>query len=249
MEAVVISCQDKTAGYIYQQNAILIPATVVVSSGSIGGGGGSETEKVFAVTEIGEEALKGAWAFAITFDDKSNLRVIRKRGMYSISSVSGTLTLPASLRVIEEEGLYVKSSAKAKNFISTLVLPAGLDSLGKSAIVLNKLQTLQFLGTTPPKCHYTESSNPWAGTDAATPDNITVTYPEGAYAAYNNRKGIGTYFTSFTGPDETPTGIDRYAGILPAGEDGAMKIVRNGQVLILRDGRFYTMLGRLLIDN
>ena len=249
MEAVVISCQDKTAGYIYQQSAILIPATVAVSSGSIGGGGGSETEKVFAVTEIGENALKDSWTFSIAFADNSNVRVIRKRGIYNVISVSGTLTFPASLRVIEEEGLYVKSSAKAKNFISTLVLPAGLDSLGKSAIVLNKLQTLQFLGTTPPKCHYTESSNPWTAEDNATPDNITVTYPEGAYAAYNNCYGIGNYFTSFTGPDETPTGIDRYAGILPAGEDGARKIVRNGQVLILRDGRFYTAMGQLVIDN
>ena len=244
-EAVLVASKSADDGYVYTDDALHIPATITVSGGSYSGGGGSESSNVYAVTEIGEGALKDSWAFTITFDDKSNLRVIRKQGLYGIS-VSGTLTLPASLRVIEEEGLYVKSSAKAKDFISTLVLPAGLDSLGKSAIVLNKLQTLQFLGTTPPKCHYTESSNPWAGTDAATPDNITVTYPEGAYAAYNNRKGIGTYFTSFTGPDETPTGLEERQETERA---TAVKVMRNGQVLIVREGRCYTAMGQLVIDN
>ncbi|MBQ4507446.1 MAG: hypothetical protein II970_00885 [Paludibacteraceae bacterium] len=248
LEATLIASRNAADNNVYKQSTLHIPATVIVSGSSLGSGGGSESETAYAVTEIGEGALKDAWVQILTFDADSRVRVIRREGMYNIRC-TGTLTLPASLKVIEELGLYRKSKESSSSFISTVVLPAGLDSLGKSAIVLNKLQTLQFLGTTPPKCHYTESSNPWAGTDAATPDNITVTYPEGSYTAYNNRKGIGTYFTSFTGPDEMPTGIDRYAGILPAGEDGARKIVCNGQVLILRDGRFYTAMGQLVIDN
>ena len=248
MEAVVIACRNAGEGYIYTQGTLTIPATVAVSGSSLGSGGGSQSQQVYKVTEISEAALKDSWVQILSFAADSHVRVIRRQGLYGIKC-TGTLTLPASLRVIEEEGLYVKSKETSLSFISTLILPASLDSLGKSAIVLNKLQTLQFLGTTPPKCHYTESSNPWTAEDNATPDNITVTYPEGAYAAYNNCYGIGNYFTSFTGPDETPTGIDRYAGILPAGEDGARKIVRNGQVLILRDGRFYTAMGQLVIDN
>jgi len=244
-EAAVIVCQSADDDYTYTENVLHIPATITVSGGSYGGSGGLESSNVYKVTEIGENALKDSWAFSITFAENSNLRVIRKRGMYNVS-ISGSLTLPASLKVIEEEGLYVKKPLSAPQFISTLVLPAGLDSLGKGAIVLNKLQTLQFLGTTPPKCHYTESSNPWAGTDAATPDNITVTYPEGAYTAYNNRKGIGTYFTSFTGPDETPTGLEERQ---EAERATAMKVMRNGQVLIVREGRCYTAIGQLVIDN
>ncbi len=244
LEAVLIASRDASMGYTYTQSALTVPATVTVSTGSIGSGGGSESSRVYKVTEIGEAALKDAWAFTITFADNCNLRVIRRQGLYGIS-VSGTFAMPESLQMMEEEALYVKSPAKAKSFISTLILPASLDSLGKSAIVLNKLQTLQFLGTTPPKCHYTESSNPWMAEENATPDNITVTYPEGAYAAYNNCYGIGNYFTSFTGP-ETPTGMENMQG---ADRATTMKVMRNGQVLIVRDGRCYTLLGQLTIDN
>ena len=244
MEAVVIACRNAGEGYIYTQGTLTIPATVAVSGSSLGSGGGSQSQQVYKVTEISEAALKDSWVQILSFAADSHVRVIRRQGLYGIKC-TGTLTLPASLRVIEEEGLYVKSKETSLSFISTLILPASLDSLGKSAIVLNKLQTLQFLGTTPPKCHYTESSNPWMAEENATPDNITVTYPEGAYAAYNNCYGIGNYFTSFTGP-ETPTGIDEMQE-----EDGAttMKVMRNGQGLIVRDGRFYTMLGQLIIDN
>ena len=248
MEAVLIASQDASKGYTYKQSSLTIPAAITVSSSSLGSGGGSQSEEVYAVTEIGEEALKGSWAFHITFADNSHIRIIRRRGMYNISC-TGTLTLPASLRVIEEEGIYAKSAVSAPQFISTLVLPAGLDSLGKSAIVLNKLQTLQFLGTTPPKCHYTESSNPWTADDNATPKDVQIEIPAGTDDAYSNRKGIGNYFSFFPG---VPTGTEEMqddAGLQPAAEDGARKVLLGGRVLILRDGRFYTMLGRLLIDN
>jgi len=246
-EAVLIACQkDEGNGYVYLQDDVFVPATITVSGASMGGeGGGSESSNTFAVTEIAENALAEAWAFSITFEKPSNLRVIRKRGLYDIG-VSGSFALPEGLQVIEEEGLYVKSSNKATQFISKLVLPASLDSLGKSAIVLNKLQTLQFLGTTPPKCHYTEDSNPWKGTDTATPEDVEIQIPAGTDDAYNNRKGIGTYFAFFPGPaPEVPTGMEEVTGGADGSSAGpATKLLRNGQVLILRDGRCYSLLGQ-----
>ena len=237
LEAVLIASQSADDDYVYTDDVIHIPATVTVSGSSLGSGGGSESSRVYKVTEIGEAALKDCWAFTITFGSNSNLRIIRKQGLYGIS-VSGTFTLPEGLQVIEEEGLYVKSPNSAIQFVSTLVIPASLDTLGKSAIVLNKLQTLQFLGITPPKCHYTDDSNPWTGTDTATPKDVQIQIPTGTDDAYGNRKGIGNYFSFFP---ETPTGTEEIA----RGADGssAIKVLLNGRVLILRDGRFYTMLG------
>lgn len=148
-EAVLIACQDADAGYEYRQDAIVIPATLTINSSSIGDEGSSQEDRIYKVIEIGENALKDAWAFTITFSENSNISVIRRRGLYGIGC-SGTFELPASLKAIEEEGLYVKSSAKSKQYISELVLPEGLESLAVSSIVLNRLQTLRFLGTVPP---------------------------------------------------------------------------------------------------
>ena len=234
-----------------------LPAILTVSSSSIGDEGSSQEDRTYKVTEIGENALKDAWAFTITFEKNSNLRVIRRRGLYGISC-SGAFVLPASLKTIEDEGLYVKSSSKAKQYISELVLPEGLESLAVSSIVLNKLQTLRFLGAVPPMCATAEGEtacNPFTAIGCATPEDVDVIVPDGSFDAYRQRSGIGDYFTVFTSyAPETPTGMeetleeqssspaDDTTGSLQSGNT-ARKVMIGGKVLILRDGHSYNVLG------
>ena len=242
-EAVLVACQDAEEGYVYTQDAIVIPSTLTINNSSIGDEGSSQEDRIYKVIEIGENALKDSWAFTITFSENSNIRVIRRRGLYGIGC-SGTFELPASLKAIEEEGLYVKSSAKAKQYISELVLPEGLESLAVSSIVLNRLQTLRFLGTVPPVCATADDAtayNPWTAT-VATPADVELTVPEGSMDAYYYQAGIGDYFTAFTGyvPQTTPTGIVEVQS-LPT--DCPRKMSIRGQVLVVSDGHKYNILG------
>ena len=243
-EATVIACRNAQTDYVYDQANIFVPATITVGGASFGGGSGSESENVYTVTEIGESAFEGSWAQTLTFDAESKVRVIRRRGLYGIGIK--TLDLPASLRVIEEQGLCIRSSQKTKSFISTLILPAGLDSLGLGAVALNKLQKLRFLGMTPPKCAVAEGDarNPWTTTDNATPADIVVEYPEGCKDAYKERAGIGDYFTTFAEP-ETPTGVEETQDA----NGSARKVLQGGKVFIIRGTRSYNLFGQKIVEN
>lgn len=243
-EATVIACKNAQSDYVYDQANIYIPATITVGGASFGGGSGSESENVYTVTEIGESAFEGSWAQTFVFDTESQVRVIRRRGLYGIGI--NTLVLPASLRVIEEQGLCIRSPQIAQSFISTLVLPAGLDSLGLGAVALNRLKTLRFLGMTPPKCAVAEGDarNPWTTTGNATPADIAVEYPEGCKDIYKERAGIGDYFTVFSEP-ETPTGVEEpdTSGIRSSAES-ARKVLQGGRVVIIRGTRIYNLFGQ-----
>lgn len=242
-EATVIACRNAQTDYVYDQANIFVPATITVGGASFGGGSGSESENVYTVTEIGESAFEGSWAQTLTFDTESKVRVIRRRGLYGLGIK--TLVLPASLRVIEEQGLCIRSSQKAKSFISTLVLPAGLDSLGLGAVALNKLQKLRFLGMTPPKCAVAEGDarNPWTTADCATPADIAVEYPEGCKETYKERAGIGDYFTAFAEP-ETPTGVEETDAETRSSAGAARKVMQGGRVTIIRGTRSYNLFGQ-----
>ncbi|MBP5477663.1 MAG: hypothetical protein J6Y00_08300 [Paludibacteraceae bacterium] len=242
-EAVLIACRDANTGYVYEQANVFVPATITVSGASMGGDSSSESENTYTVTEIGEGALEGAWAQTLAFGKGSQVRIIRRRGLYGLGIK--TLELPASLRVIEEEGLYIRSSQKTQSFIATLVLPASLDSLGLSSIVLNRLQKLRFLGMTPPKCAVAEGDarNPWTAADNATPEDITVEYPEGCRDLYKERVGIGDYFTAFAEP-ETPTGVEETDAETRSSAGAARKVMQGGRVTIIRGNRTYNLFGQ-----
>ena len=243
-EAVVIACKSAKTDYVYEQANVFVPATITVSGASIGGGSGSESANVYTVTEIGESAFEGSWAQTFAFDNESKVRVIRRRGLYGLGIK--TIVLPASLRVIEEQGLCIRSSQKTQSFISTLILPAGLDSLGLGAVALNRLQTLRFLGMTPPKCALADGNarNPWTADGNATPADIVVEYPEGCKDIYKERAGIGDYFTAFAEP-ETPTGVEEpdTSGIRSSAES-ARKVLQGGRVVIIRGTRSYNLFGQ-----
>lgn len=249
--AVLIATQEKNQKK-YRMEHIVVPATVTVEEGNISTGGTSQSEQVYTVTEVDDNALKGATAYTITFAEPSSIVTLGERALYDVWA-SGTLTLPSSLRLIKREALYVVVGSTAADYISRLVLPASLDSLCVSAIVLDRLQELVFTGAEPPRCEVlrqiTGARNPWTAEDAATSPDVKVTYPESAYDAYQKRFGIGDYFTCFKKEEpETPTGIEETLGARsssPAPEDSAArKVLQNGRVTIIRGTRTYSLFGQ-----
>ena len=248
MTAALIATQQKNAKK-YRMESIVVPATVTVEQGTISTGGTSQDEMVFTVTEVEANALKDATAYSITFAEPSSITTLGERALYNVW-VSGTLTLPSSLREIKREAIYVVVGKNAADYISQLVLPASLDSLCVSAIVLDRLEELVFTGTVPPRCEVlrqtTGAYNPWTAADACTDANVKVTYPEEAYDAYQKCFGIGNYFAVFKMEDpETPTAAEQVMdGMKTSSVSTARKVIQNGRVTIIRGGRTYSLFGQ-----
>lgn len=251
MTAALIATQQKNAKK-YRMESIVVPATVTVEQGTISTGGTSQDEMVFTVTEVEANALKDATAYSITFAEPSSITTFGERALYNVW-VSGTLTLPSSLCEIKREAIYVVVGKNAADYISRLVLPASLDSLCVSAIVLDRLEELVFTGTVPPRCEVlrqtTGAYNPWTAADACTDADVKVTYPEEAYDAYQKCFGIGNYFAAFKTEDpETPTGIgetDVLSGARSSSPaSNVRKVLQGGRVVIIRDNRAYNLFGQ-----
>lgn len=247
-QAVLIPTQEKNAKK-YRMTNIVVPATITVDEGTISSGGTSQVEQVYTVTELDDNALKSATAYSIAFEEPSSIATFGERALYDVW-VSGTLTLPSSLRLMKREALYVVVGKNAADFISKLVLPASLDSLCVSAIVLDRLEELEFKGATPPRCEVLRQAmgayNPWTAADACTDSEVKVTYPDGAFAAYQKCFGIGNYFAEFKSSDpETPSAVEETSREKSDSSDaGAHKAIVNGRVMIIRGGRTYSLFGQ-----
>lgn len=247
-QAVLIPTQEKNAKK-YRMTNIVVPATITVDEGTISSGGTSQVEQVYTVTELDDNALKSATAYSIAFEEPSSIATFGERALYDVW-VSGTLTLPSSLRLMKREALYVVVGKNAADFISKLVLPASLDTLCVSAIVLDRLEELEFKGATPPRCEVLRQAmgayNPWTAADACTDSEVKVTYPDGAFAAYQKCFGIGNYFAEFKSSDpETPSAVEETSREKSDSSDaGAHKAIVNGRVMIIRGGRTYSLFGQ-----
>lgn len=188
----------------YSLTTITVPSTVSYVITAMGTG--SETTMYAPVDEIGVDAFYNVTkCTSFTFGSPSNVKTINTRGMAEMSGLTGTLTLPASLKYIYEKGIYSGDNG-GKMPIKKLVIPAGIDSLGMSSLVLDKVEEIQFLGTTPPKI-YNDGTGvlPWtisATSEHNTPKNIKITIPDGSYDAYNNVAGFD-YFDYFSGSSAT----------------------------------------------
>ncbi len=245
--AALIATQEKNAKK-YRLESIVVPATVSVEEGTISTGGTSQGVQVYTVTAVDDNALRGATAYRITFAEPSSIVTLGERALYDVWA-SGTLTLPSSLRLIKKEAVCVVVGKDAADYISKLVLPASLDSLCVSAIVLDRLQELVFTGAVPPCCEVLREGlgayNPWTAADACTSPDVKVTYPEEAYDAYQQRFGIGDYFTCFKQEPETPTGVETIREAEGSSEDSvARKVIQGGRVTIIRGTRTYNLFGQ-----
>ncbi len=227
----------------YSQETFTVPSQITINGLVISFGGDSQSGKIFKITALGVEALRMATSKQVVFTEPSNVRVIRERGMALMSQLTGTLTLPSSLKVIETNGIF-SGTEGGQMPVTKLVIPAGIDSLGMSSVVLNQVEEIEFLGTTPPKV-YNDGNGvlPWTISKTSaynTPKSITITVPQGAEANYKAAAGIGDYFDYFT--KETPTALDNMReAVAPA-----TKSFRNGMLIIERNGVKYTPTGQRL---
>lgn len=251
--ASLIATQEKNTKK-YRMEHIVVPAAITVEEGTISTGGTSQGGQIYTVTEVDDNALKGATAYSITFAEPSSIVTLGERALYDVWA-SGTLTLPSSLRLMKREALYVVVGKTAADYISKLVLPASLDSLCVSAVVLDRLQELVFEGTVPPRCEVLRGGlgayNPWTAEDACTEASVKVTCPKEAEESYRQQFGIGNYFTCFKKDDpETPTGVEEIEDAVvkrssPASEDSVVrKVMQNGRVVIIRSNRTYNLFGQ-----
>ncbi|MBO7501984.1 MAG: hypothetical protein J6T32_02060 [Paludibacteraceae bacterium] len=201
--------------YYYSQTNFVVLSTVTlpIQSASMSGGPSSGMT-TFKVVELGERSFENATCSTITFAAPSYVRAIRTRALINMSNMTTKLTLPASLEHLD---------------ISSIVLP--------------KIQEIEFLGTVPPTCDVNPGNksayNPWTESASnVTPSNIKVTVPVGSEEAYKGTAGIGDYFDCFkTGG--SGTGIAETI----ATQSHARKVIMNGQMYILRDGHLYNALG------
>ena len=216
-EAILLENYDdiEEEVYPYTQTNFVVPSTITLTGVSASMGGDPSTSKLtLPVVELGERALKDANASSVTFATPSNIRAIRTNAFMNMKNMTGKLTLPASL-----------------------------EHLAISSILLPNITEIEFLGTTPPECDTDDGNksayNPWtASVTNLTPSNIKVTVPVGSEDLYKSAVGIGDYFDCFKNSG-SGTGI---AETVATGSH-ARKVIMNGQMYILRDGRLYNALG------
>ncbi len=245
--AVIADQSDYKTDYVLIED-LVIPYSVKVPSASIGmSGTGGETFTEFVVTSVDDDAFFESWAYTLSFAANSQVATIGERAFYN-AWFSGEITLPASLLLIKSQAFAIYSGG-SDDHITKMVIPASVDSLCLSAIVLDAVEEIEFLGAVPPHCQVLPAAdgtayNPWTQADTdnpATPKGIKITYPDGAYDAYNNCYGIGDYFSCFTGPNPGPVTALRD---VDAEQPKAEKLLRNGNLVILRNATAYSVLGQ-----
>ncbi len=175
--------------------------------------GGTSTGKTYQVIALDKKAFYGAAATSVSFAEGSYVQWI------------GSLALANMVNLSQD----------------TLTLPASLDSLALSAVVLPGIKYIEFLGAVPPRCAVAtqgDAVNPWTSATEVTMPSVQVLVPEGAWSAYKAAAGIGDYFTCFQG--ETPTGVTEQEHASAK----AYKVMQNGQLVIIHNGVVYDAQGR-----
>ncbi|MCQ2347359.1 MAG: hypothetical protein MJZ92_05475 [Paludibacteraceae bacterium] len=213
--ATIYDAEVAGKGKLHYDSASYTIAPTVFRAGAGTGSGGAGT--IYTIVALGKKAFYGARNLtSISFADNSNVRLIDSLALANLPKMAGTLVLPASL-----------------------------DSLSLSAIVLPNIQKIVFLGSKPPHCAINKGSltvyNPWTSdNDGATPADIEIEVPDDAKKAYKAAAGIGDYFDYFT--QETPTAMDN----AKVETSPATKSLRNGMLIIERDGKTYNALGGIM---
>ena len=241
MEAYIQDLYPDAEEY-YSQETFTVPTQIGISGLSISfDESGAGADYVFKVTALGKKALCKATVKNLVFTEPSNVCVFKEEALSQLSKLTGTLTLPSSLKVIEKKGIF-SGSTGGKMPVTKLVIPAGIDSLGMSSVVLNQVKEIEFLGPTPPKV-YDDGNGvlPWTISKTSaynTPKDIKITYPQGADEAYKNAPGISTYFTQL----QSGTAIEN----TKREASPATKSLYKGMLIIKRNGVKYTTTGQRL---
>ena len=197
MTADIVQRNVATKPY-YDRGDILIPRTFSIPNAVIGENGSSNSSLTYTVVAIDEGAFINCTASSFAFTLPSNIQVIRRQALSEMNNMTGELALPEGLTLIEEKGIYTG--------FTSLVIPSTVDSLSISAILLEKVERIEFLGSVPPRCAVDGDLTPWNTEDVFTPKDVTIVVPDGSFTAYQDQKGIGDYFTCFK--KDTPSALN-----------------------------------------
>ena len=195
--------------------------TVTVPDAVFHGGpgtGGGQSGYTYRIMELGQRAFKGAQCKMLTFAMPSNVTVIGEEALDSLVNLSQ----------------------------DTLTLPASLDSLALSSIVLPEIKCIEFLGAVPPRCAVAtqgDAVNPWTSLQVVTSPATVVIVPTGSLTAYRAAEGIGDYFVDIREHGQIPTDLPCSSLMSPA---VPRKYLYRGQLVIENNGIRYTAEGKAL---
>jgi len=174
------------------------------------------------VTEIGRRAFEDCRSLQFVTFAGTALRTVNDWAFYNCHNLR-TLSLPEGVTTIGLAAFYGCS------YLTDLSLPSTLQSIDDSGFGLcSRIQTISVRAKVPP----TINAKTFEGVDR----KITVTVPTGTKALYTD----APYWQEFFNITEESTGTDATTA---NDYETVRKIVRNGQVLILRGGKTYTLTG------
>ena len=222
----------------YEQESIVIPVSV------------SKNEIVYPVVALARGAFKQSTAKSISFAAGSNVKEIGTQSFQRVINLK-ELELPEGIQLIPVTGIHSDQDPAVEPMaLEKVILPASVDSLAMMSVVASGLKSIEFKGAVPPGCchKYIAATDyyqvPWqinAVHKNFTSKECQIIVPDGALAAYKAAPGIGDYFTNIIEKKDVPTAIDQLSNDQ---KQMTSKVVRNGQILILRDGKTFTLTGQ-----
>jgi len=211
-QATILDIYEEIEEYYTQSVLRIEPYLVFSGSGVSTGGATGEYSKTYAIYGIGTKAFRNAAASSIVFVEPCQVGTIGTLAFSSMANMTGKLTLPASLEHLD---------------VSSILLPG--------------ITEIEFLGEVPPSCDIAGGYNPWTSATEVTSADIKITVPDGALSAYQDAEGIGDYFTCLKKQPGPGTALEENAEAVAPQQK---KVLRNGRLYILRDGVVYDAQGQ-----
>ena len=216
-KTLIAGCQSTT-----------IPNSVTSIGGSAFYGCSSLTSLTIpnSVTSIGESAFRGCSSLA-SITIPNSVTSIRERAFYDCSSLT-SITIPNSVTSIGECAFWYCYA------LTSITIPNSVTSIGYGAFFgCSALTSITCLAPTPPTCENCCFED--------VPRTIPLYVPAESVEAYK-AAAVWQEF-NIVGESNAPTAIEN---ALNTDTKGGQKLLRDGQVLILRNGETYDMMGQRL---